>query len=189
MTISQYDAAADTQSRKPPQDIVAEQSVLGGMLLSTDAISAVVEVIRGDDFYKPAHEMIYEAIVDLYGRGEPADAITVSDALTKRGELQRVGGAAYLHELIESVPTAANAQFYAEIVAERSVLRRMVNAGTKIVQLGYAQDGEVEDLVNKAQSEIFSIAELTRPRTTQHCQKLWRPRSMRSRPPAAADPG
>lgn len=159
MTISQYDAAADTQSRKPPQDIVAEQSVLGGMLLSTDAISAVVEVIRGDDFYKPAHEMIYEAIVDLYGRGEPADAITVSDALTKRGELQRVGGAAYLHELIESVPTAANAQFYAEIVAERSVLRRMVNAGTKIVQLGYAQDGEVEDLVNKAQSEIFSIAE------------------------------
>ncbi|MFC0582424.1 replicative DNA helicase [Micrococcoides hystricis] len=162
MTISHYEtgvASAENQSRKPPQDMVAEQSVLGGMLLSPDAISAVVEVIRGDDFYKPAHEMIYEAIVDLYGRGEPADAITVSDALTKRGELQRVGGAAYLHELIESVPTAANAQFYAEIVAERAVLRRMVSAGTKIVQLGYAQDGEVEDLVNRAQSEIFAIAE------------------------------
>ena len=163
MSLSHYDAPVTSgeasQARKPPQDIVAEQSVLGGMLLSPDAIAAVVEVLRGDDFYKPAHEMIYEAIVDLYGRGEPADAITVSDLLTKRGELQRVGGAAYLHELIESVPTAANAGFYAEIVQERAVLRRMVNAGTKIVQLGYSQDGEVEDIVNRAQSEIFAIAE------------------------------
>ncbi|GAA2201492.1 replicative DNA helicase [Sinomonas flava] len=146
-------------ARTPPQDIVAEQSVLGGMMLSKDAIADVVEVVRGVDFYRPAHEAIYEAIIDLYGRGEPADAVTVSDELTKRGEINRVGGPAYLHELIQSVPTAANAGYYAEIVAERAVLRRLVGAGTKIVQLGYGQDGEVEDLVNQAQAEVYAVAE------------------------------
>ncbi|WP_047688614.1 replicative DNA helicase [Kocuria sp. ZOR0020] len=145
--------------RTPPHDNVAEQSVLGGMMLSKDAIADVVEVVVGADFYKPAHESIYEAIVSLYGKGEPADAITVADELTKRGDLDHVGGAAYLHSLISSVPTAANAGFYAEIVQERAVLRRLVGAGTKIVQLGYAQDGEVETLVNEAQAEIMSVAE------------------------------
>jgi replicative DNA helicase len=129
------------------------------MMLSKDAIADVVEVLRGLDFYRPAHEAIYEAIIDLYGRGEPADAVTVSDELTKRGEINRVGGPAYLHELIQSVPTAANAGYYAEIVAERAVLRRLVGAGTKIVQLGYGQDGEVEDLVNQAQAEVYAVAE------------------------------
>ncbi len=146
-------------ARTPPQDLVAEQSVLGGMLLSKDAIADVVEVLRGQDFYRPAHESIYEAVLDLYGRGEPADAVTVSDELTKRGEISKVGGPAYLHQLIQSVPTAANAGFYAQIVAERAVLRRLVNAGTKIVQLGYGNDGEVEDIVNAAQAEIFAVAE------------------------------
>ena len=146
-------------ARTPPQDHVAEQSVLGGMMLSKDAIADVVEVLRGVDFYKPAHESIYEAIISLYGRGEPADAITVADELTKQGELGRIGGAVYLHTLISSVPTAANAGFYAEIVRERAVLRRLVEAGTKIVQLGYAQDGEVDDVVNQAQAEIYQVAE------------------------------
>ncbi|NHU84882.1 replicative DNA helicase [Kocuria sp. JC486] len=145
--------------RTPPHDNVAEQSVLGGMMLSKDAIADVVEVVMGADFYRPAHESIYEAIVSLYGKGEPADAITVADELTKRGELDNVGGAAYIHSLISSVPTAANAGFYAEIVQERAVLRRLVGAGTKIVQLGYSQDGEVETLVNEAQSEIMTVAE------------------------------
>ena len=145
--------------RTPPYDNVAEQSVLGGMMLSKDAIADVVEVLRGNDFYKPAHESIYEAIMSLYGKGEPADAITVADELTKRGDLERTGGPAYLHSLISSVPTAANAGFYAEIVQERAVLRRLVTAGTKIVQLGYSQDGEVEVLVNEAQSEIMTVAE------------------------------
>ncbi|MBM7794999.1 replicative DNA helicase [Paenarthrobacter ilicis] len=150
---------ASDSSRKPPQDIPAEQSVLGGMMLSKDAIADVVEIVRGHDFYRPAHETIYESIIDLYGRGEPADAVTVSDELTKRGEINRIGGPAYLHELIQTVPTAANAGYYAEIVAERAVLRRLVNAGTKIVQMGYGQDGEVEDLVNQAQAEVYAVAE------------------------------
>ncbi len=130
------------------------------MLLSKDAIADSVEVLRGADFYRPAHESIYEAILDLYGRGEPADAITVSDELTKRGELTRVGGQSYLHQLISSVPTAANAGYYAQIVAERAVLRRLVEAGTKIVQLGFAQGGgDVEDIVNAAQAEVYAVSD------------------------------
>ncbi len=91
--------------RTPPQDLVAEQSVLGGMLLSKDAIADVVEIIKERDFYRPAHELIYDAILDLYGRGDPADPVTVSAELTKRGDIARAGGAPYLHTLISSVPT------------------------------------------------------------------------------------
>jgi len=146
--------------RTPPQDLAAEQSVLGGMLLSKDAIADVVEVLHGNDFYRPAHELVYEAVLDLYGRGEPADAVTVADELTKRGELGRIGGPAYLHTLLSSVPTAANAGYYARIVHERAVLRRLVQAGTKIVQLGYATDGgDVDEIVNAAQSEIYKVSE------------------------------
>ena len=141
--------------RTPPQDFAAEQGVLGAMLMSKDAIAEVLEVIRPADFYRPAHESIFEAILDLFGRGEPADAITVADELTKRGDLSRVGGASYLHELVQSVPTAANASYYAEIVHERAVLRRLVEAGTRIVQMGYGQgEGDVEDIVNRAQAEV-----------------------------------
>lgn len=161
MTSELYDtsAPAGAESRTPPQDMAAEQSVLGGMMLSKDAIADVVEILRGPDFYRPAHELIYDAIVDLYGRGEPADVVTISDHLTKRQELQRIGGPAYLHNLAQSVPTAANAAFYAEIVRERAILRRLVEAGTKIVQLGHSADGEVDAIVNEAQSEIYNVAE------------------------------
>ncbi|WP_250443251.1 replicative DNA helicase [Actinotalea sp. C106] len=146
--------------RTPPQDVGAEQSVLGGMMLSKDAIADVVEQIKGTDFYKPAHELVYDAILDLYGRGEPADAVTVSAELTKRGEIGRIGGAPYLHTLISTVPTAANAGYYARIVRERAVLRRLVEAGTRIVQLGYATEGgDVDDLVNNAQAEIYAVTE------------------------------
>ncbi|WP_169702068.1 replicative DNA helicase [Janibacter terrae] len=153
-------SSAPPPDRLPPQDLGAEQSVLGGMLLSKDAIADVGEAVRGHDFYKPAHELIFDAIIDLYSRGEPADAITIADELSKRGDLQRAGGQAYLHDLIQSVPTAANAGYYAQIVAERAVLRRLVEAGTKIVQMGYAQGGgDVEEIVNAAQAEVYTVAE------------------------------
>lgn len=146
--------------RTPPQDLEAERSVLGGMMISKDAIADVIEQIKGTDFYRPAHEAIYDSILDLYGRGEPADAITVADELTKRGEMGRIGGAAYLHTLIAAVPTAANAGFYARIVRERSILRKLVEAGTRIVQLGYATDGgDVDELVNNAQAEVYAVTE------------------------------
>ena len=146
------------EERLPPQDVAAEQSALGAMLLSKDAIGECSEIIKAVDFYRPAHERIYEAVVDLFSRGEPVDAITVADELTKRGELTRVGGTAYLHQLIAGVPTAANAAFYAEIVAERAVLRRLVEAGTRIVQIGYG-GGDVEEIVNTAQAEIYAVAD------------------------------
>ncbi|WP_432565159.1 replicative DNA helicase [Kineococcus sp. SYSU DK003] len=144
----------------PPQDIAAEQGVLGGMMLSKDAIADVVEVLKSQDFYRPAHELIYDAILDLYSRGEPADPVTVSAELTNKGELTRVGGTPYLHDLISTVPTAANAAFYARIVAERAVLRRLVEAGTRIVQMGYGADGmDVEAVVNSAQAEMYAVTE------------------------------
>ena len=145
--------------RTPPQDVLAEQSVLGGMLLSKDAISEVVEILRERDFYRPAHELIYDAILDLYSRGEPADPVTVSAELTKRGDLTRAGGAPYLHTLISSVPTAANASYYAKIIRERAIMRRLVEAGTKIVQLGYTVEGEVDEAVNQAQAEVHAVTE------------------------------
>ena len=145
--------------RTPPQDLIAEQSVLGGMLLSKDAIADVIEIIRDRDFYRPAHELIYDAIIDLYGRGEPADAVTVSAELSKRGDISRAGGAPYLHTLISSVPTAANAGYYAKIVREHAIMRRLVEAGTKIVQYGYTTEGEVDDMVDLAQAEVYAVTE------------------------------
>ena len=155
---SSYNSAPEFE-RTPPQDLIAEQSVLGGMLLSKDAISDVVEILRERDFYRPAHELIYDVIIYLYGRGEPADAVTVSAELAKRGDIARAGGAPYLHTLISSVPTAANAGYYAKIVRERAIMRRLVEAGTKIVQLGYTVEGDVDEAVDQAQVEVFQVTE------------------------------
>ena len=145
--------------RMPPQDPDAEQSVIGSMLISKDAIGEVAEVIAGSDFYRPAHETIFDAIIELFGRSEPADPVTVSAELHRRGELQRVGGAPYLHTLSASVPIAANASYYATIVREKSILRRLVDAGTKIAQLGYAGEGDIDDTVDLAQQEVYAIGE------------------------------
>ncbi|MEU7631712.1 replicative DNA helicase [Nocardia sp. NPDC049220] len=150
--------------RQPPHDLVAEQSVLGALLLSKDAIADVVEVIRSDDFYRPAHQNIYDSILDLFGRGEPADSVTVAADLNRRGELNRIGGAPYLLTLTQTVPTAANAAYYAEIVAEKATLRRLVSAGTRIVQYGYAGvDGrDVAEVVDRAQAEMYEVTERRR---------------------------
>jgi replicative DNA helicase len=147
--------------RQPPQDNAAEMSVLGGMLLSKDAIADVLERLRPGDFYRPAHQNVYDAILDLYGRGEPADAVTVSAELDRRGLLRRIGGAPYLHTLISTVPTAANAGFYAGIVAEKALLRRLVEAGTRVVQYGYAgaEGADVTEIVDRAQAEIYDVTE------------------------------
>ena len=145
--------------RTPPQDMAAEQSVLGAMMISKDAIADVAEVLRGGDFYRPSHETIHNAIIDLYGRGEPADMVTVANELQRQGELQRVGGAPYLHTITSSVPIAANASYYAGIVREKAILRRLVDAGTRIVQFGYAGEGDVDDLVDQAQAEVYQVTD------------------------------
>ncbi|UXA18124.1 replicative DNA helicase [Mycobacterium sp. SMC-4] len=147
--------------RQPPQDPAAEQAVLGGMLLSKDAIADVLERLRPGDFYRPAHQNVYDAILDLYSRGEPADAVTVAAELDRRGLLRRVGGAPYLHTLISTVPTAANAGYYAGIVSEKALLRRLVEAGTRVVQYGYAgaEGADVTEIVDRAQAEIYDVTE------------------------------
>src|SRR3954470_14282048 len=165
MSIAHLGLAGDTRppadswqgERTPPHDLLAEQSTLGGMLLSKDAVADVVETVRGADFYIPKHEVVFDAILALYSHGEPTDIIAVTDELTKTAQLQRAGGAEYLHTLTGLVPTAANAGYYASIVAEKAVLRRLVEAGTRIVQMGYASEGEVVDLVNNAQAEIYGV--------------------------------
>ncbi len=166
MSIAHIGSALDGRStsenrgseRVPPHDLLAEQSALGGMLLSKDAVADVIESVRGIDFYIPKHEVIFEALLTLYAHGEPTDVIAVTDELQKAGTLSRAGGADYLHTLTAIVPTAANAGFYASLVAEKAVLRRLVDAGTRIVQMGYASEGEVTDLVNNAQAEIYAVA-------------------------------
>ena len=154
-----YEGSGPASDRTPPQDIAAEQSVLGAMMLSKDAIADVVEALREADFYRPAHATIYDAIITIYGRGDPVDAVTVSAELTRVGEIGRIGGASYLHTLVSLVPTAANAGYYAAIVKERSILRRLVEAGTRIVQMGYAGEGHVDDVVDRAQAEVYEVTE------------------------------
>jgi len=149
----------DQTDRTPPQDVAAEQSVLGAMMMSKDAIANVVEVVKGRDFYRPAHELIYDAILDLYGKGDPADPITVAAELTRRGEIGKVGGHIYLHELLSSVSIAANAGYYALIVREKAVLRRLVEASIRIAQMGYEGTGEVADIVDQAQQTIYNVTD------------------------------
>jgi replicative DNA helicase len=173
-------SGAPEYDRTPPQAIEAEQSVLGAMMLSKDAIADVVEVIKPGDFYRPAHQLVYDAVLDLYARGEPADAVTVSAELTRTGQLSRVGGAPYLHTLISMVPTAANAGYYAEIVADRATLRRLVTAGTRIVQMGYDASsgagtdvlGTVDDVVDRAQAEIYDVTERRTSEDYVHIETL-----------------
>lgn len=149
--------------REPPQDLLAEQCVLGGMMLSQDAIADVVEAVRRNDFYRPAHQQIFDAICDLYVRGAPVDPVTVADELSRRGDLPRIGGTPYLHTLLSSVPTAANAAYYAAMVSERAILRRLIEAGTRIVQLGYSATGggtnDVAEAVDRAQAAIYEVTE------------------------------
>ena len=142
-----------------PHDLLAEQSTLGAMLISQEAVAEVFEFVRGPDFYAPKHQIIFEALLTLYGMGEPTDVITVTDQLVKTGSLVRSGGADYLHTLTSTVPTAANAAFYAKIVQEKATLRRLVEVGTRIAQLGYANEGEVTDLVNTAQEDVYRVTQ------------------------------
>lgn len=159
MSVAELSLAEPSPDRTPPNDVAAEQSVLGAMLLSKDAIADVVEVLREGDFYRPAHQVVYGTVLDLYGRGEPVDAVTVAAELTRAGEIGRVGGAPYLHTLVSMVPTAANAGYYGRIVREKAILRRLVEAGTRIVQMGYAGTGDVDDAVDRAQAEVYDVTD------------------------------
>ena len=144
-----------------PHDANAEQSTLGGMMLSADVTNAILgdKDVYARDFYSPKHETIFSVISELANRGEPVDVIAVNSELAKLGKLAAVGGAEYLHELTGLVPSAASARFYAKIVREKAILRRLIEVGTRIAQRGYDGEGEVTELVNTAQGEIFAVAD------------------------------
>ena len=148
---------APGSDQSPPNNQAAERAVLGGMLMSKTAITDAVDTVAGPDFYRPAHEFIFDAIISLYARLEPVDAITVADHLTKSKNLTRAGGPAYLFELINACTTPASAAYYAQIVAEQATLRRLVEAGTRITALGYATDADIPDLIQAATSLLTTI--------------------------------
>jgi replicative DNA helicase len=149
----------DLLRRLPPQSLEAEESVLGGVLLDNTAIDRVLEFVRADDFYREAHRRIFRAMLGLAERNEPVDLVTLSESLRQRGELQDVGGAAYLAELAERVPTAANVNHYARIVREKAILRALINTATEIASAGYQDQRDVKDLLDRAEQSIFQISE------------------------------
>jgi replicative DNA helicase len=144
----------------PTQDVMAEQSVLGAMMLSREAITDVSESLTGPDFYRPAHETIFRTILALQTAGQPVDVITVGDALARDGEVDRIGGHSYLHELTQACPTPSTAGFYAEIVAKHALRRRLSTAGQKIRDMA-AQPGDEAELVELARKVVDSTSKAT----------------------------
>jgi len=145
--------------RVPPQALDAERSLLGGILLDNQAFSEVLGVLKPEDFYREAHRKIYEAMGKLYGKGEPIDRITVKDTLSEEGAFQAVGGDDFIDLLDKIVPSAANIVYYAKIIHEKSVARRLIEAATAITAMGYEQTGEVGDFVDEAERRIFAVTE------------------------------
>lgn len=143
----------------PPQNIEAEQCVLGGVLLENEAISKVLEIMIADDFYRESHRKICHSMIELFEKSEPIDLITLTNILKSNNQLDEVGGAAYLASLVDNIPTAANIGYYAKIVKEKSILRGLINAATEIVARGYEDGGDVVDLLDQAEKSIFQISE------------------------------
>jgi replicative DNA helicase len=145
--------------RVPPHSLEAEVSVLGAALLSRNAASEAVEVLKSDHFYRNAHRVVFEGIQDLLSQGEPIDTVTLTEWLARRDRLDEVGGPAALHDLTVAVPTAANAAYYARIVRERALLRRLIDAGTEVAKLGYEATEDADTVVDKAESLIYEVAQ------------------------------
>jgi replicative DNA helicase len=153
-------ANLDENLRKvPPQNLEAESSVLGGILLENDAINRVVEVLIPEDFYRESHRKIFRMMIEISDRNEPVDLITLSEVLKGRGELEAVGGSSYLASLADLVPTAANIAYYARIVREKSILRHLITAATDIASRGFEEQGNVDEFLDSAEKIIFDISE------------------------------
>ena len=150
----------DLSSHKlPPQNIEAEQSVLGGILIENEAVNKVMEILTADDFYRDAHSRIFNALISLSERDEPADLITLTNELRKIDQLDSIGGASYLASLIDLVPTAANIEYYAKIVKEKAILRKLIQTSTEIITQSYQDRGDVEGFLDEAERAIFEISE------------------------------
>jgi len=155
--------------RLPPHNLEAEQSVVGSLLLDRDAIIRVAAMLKADDFYHGANGIIYEAILDLYNRREPTDLITLTDELSRKGRLDAAGGIAYLTSLLSSVPTAVHVEYYGKIVERTATLRRLIEAGARIVSVGYREELTVEDALDTAEKAILDVSQR---RTTRDFEKI-----------------
>lgn len=143
--------------RIPPYNIEAEESLLGAMLISRDAVASVLEIVKSDDFYRKQNQIIFDSVLELYSKGEPSDPITIADHLKKKGTLEEVGGKTFIHSLISNIPLAANAEYYGRIVRNHSILRKLIYAATDIATMGYEVPEDLVATVDKAQELIFSI--------------------------------
>src|SRR3954454_5671159 len=162
----------------PPQNLDAEESVLGAMMLTPGAIAAVSEILTSDgrEFYRESHEKIYRAALGLYAKGEPVDAITLADELDERGELETVGGKFRIHELASVAPATANAHHYAQIVRETATLRGLIRAGGDIAQLGWDRPGETTELVDRAEQIVFDLSQQRARGEVRHIEELFKER-------------
>jgi len=145
--------------RVPPNNLEAEQSTLGSMMLESSALEKGMEILKAEDFYRPAHQEIFDALLSLAERDEPADLITLQEELRKRGKLEDCGGTEYLMALVDTVPTAANVEYYARIVEQKSILRKLISAGTQIIGLAQNQDEDVDSITDQAERIIFGVAQ------------------------------
>ncbi len=145
----------------PPQNLEAEKSVLGSLMLDSKAIDIVIDILRPDDFYQTKHKIIYEAMVDLYQNKEPIDILSLSNRLKDKKQLASAGDTSYLTELVNSVPTSSNAKHYAEIIHKKSVLRDLIESSGHIHQLGYNEEEEIDSILDEAEKKIFSIARMS----------------------------
>lgn len=172
MTEVEYEPPVEGGELVPPQDMAAERAVLGAAMLDREALADMVGILHPEDFYRPAHERIWVAMVALLNRDEPVDQMTVSDELSRVGDLGRTGGSAYLFEVVSACATAASGPYYADIVADRAVRRRLARAGTRITTLAYDGLGEAPDVVQAAHSEMDKV-QVRRRNLTSHEQDLY----------------
>lgn len=152
-------SSENTNLKVPPQDIEAEKSLLGSLMLDKEAITKVADILHPEDFYKRNHQYIYQVVEDLFTRGEPIDLISISSKLQERGQLENMGGTAYLTELINTVPTSSHVLSYAKIVQKKRILRDLISTGTEISMMGYDEEEDPDDLLDSAERKIFGITQ------------------------------
>jgi replicative DNA helicase len=168
--MKQLETALD---RLPPQNIEAEQSVLGSILLENEAIASVIEVLTPDDFYRNSHKKIFLAMRDLYEKNEPIDLITLTDQIKRKDQLEEIGGASYLSSIVSQIPTSANIIYHSKIVKEKSMLRKLIRTATEIVSMSYEEGTEVNELLDRAETKVFSLSEKMMRGTLFHVDRLY----------------
>ncbi len=156
---TQLEGSARTGAQVPPHNVEAEESVLGAIMLSADAANEVLEKLRAEDFYRPVHQVIFEAIVGLFDANQPIDAITVAEALRRSEHLERIGGVQYLTTLLDAVPATSNVGYYADIIEDTAARRRLMRAGAEVGSLAMQGEVPIEEVLDRAEAEVFRVAD------------------------------